>query len=197
MGRLGLFSDGPVLARRGVVVRPLRRSDEKEWLALRAANRDWLKPWEATVPGGPTRSLSFPAYVRSEKTMRRAKAGFPMVIEHRGRLVGRVAVNRVEWGAERGGSLGYWVAKEQAGQGIAPLAVALLTEYVFAQGLHRIEIAIRPENEASLRVVEKLGFRDEGVRRRFLHIDGDYRDHRIFALTSEEPRVGEYWAGGA
>ena len=53
-------------------------------------------------------------------------------------------------------------------------------------GLHRLEINVRPENTASLRVVDKLGFRDEGVRRRFLHIAGDWRDHRTFALTAEE-----------
>jgi ribosomal-protein-alanine N-acetyltransferase len=53
-------------------------------------------------------------------------------------------------------------------------------------GLHRIEIAIRPENAPSLRVVEKLGFREIGYAPRYLHIDGDWRDHRLFALTVEE-----------
>ena len=68
-----------------------------------------------------------------------------------------------------------------------PTAVALVTDHCFgAVGLHRIEINIRPENTASLRVVEKLGFRDEGLRRAFLHIDGAWRDHRAFALTAEE-----------
>jgi len=55
-------------------------------------------------------------------------------------------------------------------------------------GLHRVEVNIRPENAASLRVVEKLGFRDEGLRERYLHIDGAWRDHRTFALTVEDIR---------
>ena len=71
----------------------------------------------------------------------------------------------------------------------------------FALGLHRIEIAIRPENTASLRVVDKLGFRFEGERPRYLHIDGDWRDHRVFALNAEEvpgglmARLGLNFAG--
>lgn len=75
----------------------------------------------------------------------------------------------------------------QAGRGIAPMAVAMATDYCFQHlHLHRMEINIRPENVKSLRVVEKLGFRDEGLRKDFLHISGHWRDHRSFALTSPE-----------
>ena len=67
------------------------------------------------------------------------------------------------------------------------LDVALVTDYLFKNvGLHRVEIDIRPENAASLRVVEKLGFRFEGLKERFIHINGAWRDHYVFALTSEE-----------
>ena len=68
-----------------------------------------------------------------------------------------------------------------------PTAVALATDHCFeAVGLHRVEINIRPENAASLRVVEKLGFRYEGIRERYLHIDGHWRDHATYALCAEE-----------
>jgi len=74
-----------------------------------------------------------------------------------------------------------------AGRGVIPTAVALATDHCFdVLGLHRVEINIRSENGPSLRVVAKLGFRDEGVRERFLHIAGTWRDHRTFALTAEE-----------
>ena len=74
-----------------------------------------------------------------------------------------------------------------AGRGITPTAVALATDYCLqSAGLHRIEICIRPENRASLRVVEKLGFRYEGLRRRYIHINGAWRDHFSYALTREE-----------
>jgi ribosomal-protein-alanine N-acetyltransferase len=187
----------PVLERGEVVVRPLRRADEREWLALRAENRAWLRPWEASIPGARARSVTFASYVRGERRAHRKRTGIPMVIEVDGALVGRVALARVEWGAEQGGSIGYWVSHSVAGRGIAPTAVALLTEHAFMAGLHRIEIAVRPENAASLRVVQKLHFREEGVRRSYLFIDGAWRDHRIFALTDAEPRVGPFWYGGS
>ncbi len=60
----------------------------------------------------------------------------------------------------------------------------------FVVGLHRIEATIRPENQASRRVVEKLGFREEGIRRRSLHIDRAWRDHLCYALTLEDVQTG-------
>ena len=95
------------------------------------------------------------------------------------------------WGVARGSlgsaTIGYWVSERFAGRGITPTAVAMATDAAFDQfGLHRMEICIRPENRASLRVVEKLGFRYEGLRRRYIHIDGDWRDHFAFALVAEE-----------
>lgn len=190
---------GPLLSRRGVLthgevsVRLLRRRDERAWLALRAANREWLRRWEAVPPDGPPPAVSFGQYVRREWTAVRSRTALPLVIEVDGAMVGRVSLYRIEWGAEAGGSLGYWVARDAAGRGIAPTAVALVADHAFRQGLHRLEIGVRPENMASLRVVEKLGFRDEGLRRGYLYIDGAWRDHRIFALTSGEARSGGFW----
>lgn len=180
----------PVLADGEIQVRALRRSDESEWLALRVATRAWLRPWEATAPTGPDSTLSYAAWVRSERKAWRQRTAFAAAIVVEGRVVGRVTVGGIRWGAERGGSIGYWISPDYAGRGIVPRAVRLLAEYAFAQGLHRLEIAVRPENAASLRVVQKLGFREEGARARYLFIDGDWRDHRVFALTVDEPRRG-------
>jgi len=83
--------------------------------------------------------------------------------------------------------VGYWVDGRYAGRGITPTALALVTDHAFNHaGLHRIEVNIRPENRASRRVVEKLGFRQEALHRRYLHIDGDWRDHLGYALTVED-----------
>jgi len=186
----------PRLERDGLRLRLLRARDESEWLALRQRNREWLRPWEASSPPG-TRDepLSFRAYVRRERASWRARRSFPMVIERDGELVGRASLGRIEWGPERGGTLGYWVSSHVAGQGIAPAAVVLLSEFAFAEGLHRIEIAIRPDNEASLAVVRKLQLREEGMRASYLFIDGAWRDHRIFAVTAAEKRTGTWWTG--
>ena len=107
--------------------------------------------------------------------------------EGKGELAGQLTVSAIRYVAARWASIGYWIDQRWAGRGITPAGVALATDYCFhTMKLHRVEIDIRPENAASLRVVEKLGFRYEGRRPRFLHIDGDWRDHECFALNAEE-----------
>jgi len=171
-----------------VMLRPLRLRDERAWHALRNANSRWLDPWEATSPvpltGPPP---TFGQYLRALRGEARRGQALPFAVEYRGALAGRLTVSQIVYGALRSASIGYWVGEEFAGRGITPTAVALATDHCFSVlGLHRMEINIRPENAASLRVVEKLGFRDEGVRARYLHIAGKWADHRTFALTAEE-----------
>jgi [ribosomal protein S5]-alanine N-acetyltransferase len=170
-----------------VILRALNTKDRHQWEALRAANTEWLRPWEATSPGPATTGLTFRQVVRHFD--REAGQGHiqPFVIETEGRLVGQMHLFGIAWGSLRSACAGYWVAESVAGQGIMPFALAAACDHAFlVLGLHRVEVNIRPENIASLRVVEKLGFREEGLRRRYLHIDGEWRDHRSFALTSED-----------
>jgi len=125
--------------------------------------------------------------VRGMRREARAGRQLPFAVEYDGRFVGQLTVNNVVRGSAQFASLGYWVDEKYAGRGITPRAVAMVIDHCFEQvGLHRVEIAIRPENTASLRVVEKLGISQVGYATRFLHIDGDWRDHRIFAVTREE-----------
>ena len=170
-----------------VILRALRGRDRNEWEALRAKNTDWLRPWEATSPEGVATQLGYRQLVR--QLDREANEGRlqPFVIETEGRLVGQMHLFGIAWGSLCGASAGYWVDESIAGQGIMPLALAVACDHAFIElGLHRVEVNIRPENTASLRVIEKLGFRDEGLRLRYLHIDGEWRDHRSFALTTED-----------
>jgi ribosomal-protein-alanine N-acetyltransferase len=183
-----------VLNRGPVTLRPLRRSDESNWLTLRKDNHGWLRAWEAnSPPGHPPVTSTFPAYVRLGRKRWKARAAYGAGIFYDGELVGRVAIETIVWGAHCGGSIGYWIAQSHAGRSIVPTAVAMLSEYAFATGIHRLEIAVRPENQASLRVAHKLGARSEGLRRNYLYIDGDWRDHEIFVLASDEARVGPFW----
>ncbi len=159
-------------------------------------NREWLRPWEATIPP-PTPSGPIahrPTYRQMVRHLRgEANAGrmLPFVIEYQGRLVGQLTVAGITWGSMCSGHVGYWVDEAVAGRGVMPTAVALIVDHCFRTvGLHRIEVCIRPENGPSRRVVEKLGFREEGLRPRYLHIDGAWRDHLVFALTAEEVPEG-------
>ena len=170
-----------------VILRPLHVKDRRQWEALRAENVQWLRPWEATSPEPTATGLSFRQLLRQFD--REAGEGRlqPFVIETEGRLVGQMHLFGIAWGSLRSASAGYWVAQSVAGQGIVPFALAAACDHAFlVLGLHRVEVNIRPENIASLRVVEKLGFREEGLRRFYLHIDGQWRDHRSFALTTED-----------
>lgn len=179
----------PAVLREGdVVLRPLRRSDGPAWLALRARNDAWLRPWEATSPEPvPGRPPTFPAYVRGLARQARAGQCLPFAVDERGELVGQLTVATITRGSLCSASVGYWVSEHVAGRGIMPTAVALAVDHCLGPvGLHRVEIAIRPENAASLRVVAKLGLREEGSRERYLHIQGAWRDHRVFAVTAEE-----------
>lgn len=115
----------------------------------------------------------------------------PFVLTYDDVMAGQVTVTSITWGSARWAQVGYWIAEAYAGKGIMPRAVALVCDHCFfTMGLHRLEIAIRPENEASLRVVQKLGFVEVGRAPRYLHINGKWREHVLFALTIEEVPQG-------
>ena len=170
-----------------VVVRPLAVGDAPAWRRARQRNAAWLVPWDATVPpGGDARPGSFRSLVRRLEKQARQGVTYPFAVEVEGRFVGQVTVNNIVRGSAMFASVGYWIDKDLAGRGIMPRAVAMVIDHCFATGLHRIEIAIRPENSNSLRVVEKLGLREFGYAPKYLHIDGDWRDHRLYAVTKGE-----------
>ncbi|MRG60983.1 GNAT family N-acetyltransferase [Agromyces sp. CFH 90414] len=188
----------PTLRDGDLVLRPIRARDAKPLERVLLDNRGWLRRWEATYPGGGG-VIDTRASIRSLTAHARSGHGLPFVLEADGRIVGQLNVSGITYGSLSSASIGYWVSQDVAGRGITPTAVALATDYCFRTlRLHRMEICIRPENQASLRVVEKLGFRYEGLRRRFIHIDGDWRDHYAFGLVAEEVPGGvlERWRSG-
>jgi ribosomal-protein-alanine N-acetyltransferase len=175
-----------------VGLRPLTLRDAPSWKAVRARNRDWLKPWEATVPPGDSSApATFRGMVRDLRAQARSGRALPFAVTVDDVFAGQLTVSNIVGGSARWGQVGYWLDREYAGHGVMPTAVAMAVDHcLFEIGLHRIEVAIRPENTASLRVVEKLGFREFGYAPRYLHIDGEWRDHRLFAVTAEECRGG-------
>ncbi|MDJ1113166.1 GNAT family N-acetyltransferase [Microbacterium dauci] len=183
--------DGSVVRAHGPIsIRLIRTRDAKPLQTELLQNRPWLQQWEATSPDGPV-SLDMRAGVRRLLQQHRDGTGIPLVMEYDGEVAGQLNV----WGIARGSlssaTIGYWVGERFAGRGITPTSVALATDLCFDElRLHRMEICIRPENAKSLRVVEKLGFRYEGLRRRYIHIDGDWRDHYAFALVREDVPQG-------
>jgi ribosomal-protein-alanine N-acetyltransferase len=176
----------PTLSHGDVYVRSIRPRDARQLGLQLKRNRSWLEKWEATIPG----DSALPAagtIVRSLLRLARLDQAAPFVIEHQGKVVGQITVSGLSFGSLASGSIGYWISEDVAGRGITPTAVALVADWCFTGlGIHRVEICIRPENESSLRIVRKLGMRYEGLRRRYIHIDGDWRDHFCFAVTIDE-----------
>ena len=152
-----------------------------------AVTRSWrTASWEERHS-----TAAFSAMLRSYRREARAGRSLPFAVTYDGALVGQVTVSGIHRGAAQGAHIGYWLDRSHAGRGITPIAVALAVDHCFAAvDLHRIEVNIRPENHASLRVVHKLGFREEGRHARLLFIDEDWRDHLCFALTADEQPEG-------
>jgi ribosomal-protein-alanine N-acetyltransferase len=176
----------PTLRDGAIGLRPIRLRDARRLEEELQLNRSWLRKWEATSPYSQV-AFDTRASIRNLLAHSRSGSGLPFILEYEGELAGQLNVSSITWGSLSSATIGYWVAERFAGKSVTPTAVALATDYCFSQlGLHRIEICIRPENAPSLRVVEKLGFRYEGLRRRFIHIDGDWRDHFSFGLVAEE-----------
>ena len=173
-----------------VSLRPIRVKDAATWREIRVRNADWLRPWEPTNPETPLYRSSLGPYVAMARTMRReARQGLtlPWVVTYGDQFAGQLTVGSIVWGSARSAQVGYWIDEAYAGRGIIPTVLAMAVDHCFGViGLHRLEASIRPENHASRRVVEKLGFREEGVRVRQLHINGAWRDHVCYSLTAEE-----------
>lgn len=168
-----------------IVLHPLRFRDRAQWNRVRAENRDWLSPWEATIPqSGEESYRQLPSFFEMVKILNgeaRNGRSFSFAIWHQSQLIGQITLGGVMYGAMRGGHIGYWIDRNFANRGYTTQAVEILTQYAFEElKLHRLEINLRPENASSRRVAEKAGYIFEGERPRYLHIDGQWRDHITF-----------------
>lgn len=182
---------GPLVVRAGtVVLRPPRLSDGPVWSRIRMRDRAHLENWEPTAPGSWDElngTFAWLSYCWSMRAHARRGESLPFVIVVDGELVGQITVGNIVRGGLRSAWIGYWVAAHRVRLGVASAAVALVVDHVFgAAGLHRLEATVQPENIASVRVLTRLGFREEGLFRRYLSVRGIWRDHLCFALTAEE-----------
>ena len=186
-----------VLTSNELILRPLRFRDRTKWSAVRAENREWLTPWEATLPQVPehiddgdliSKRPSFPDMVRIYNRDGRSGRTISLAIWQGPNLIGQITMGGIIYGALRGAHIGYWIDRRFANRGFTTQAVEMVTAYGFDElGLHRVEINLRPENAASRRAAEKAGFVLEGDRPRYLHIDGAWRDHICF--VKENPAI--------
>jgi ribosomal-protein-alanine N-acetyltransferase len=165
------------------------KEDAEAFLDLVVRNRDHFRPYEPRRPssyftlGGQREQIA--AAQRQAETGERFEFG---IFERHGggKLVGRISLGGISRGALQNAYLGYGIDIEHGGRGYATQAVRLAVRVAFDDlGLHRVQAAVVPENRPSARVLLKVGFREEGLARRYLFLDGQWKDHRMFALTAD------------
>lgn len=186
---------GPLLVPAGrLELRPIRLRDAADWSRIRLRDRAYLEEWEptATGPWGDRNARwSWPPQCMSLRSLARRGQCLPFAITVDGEFAGQITVGNIIRASLRSAWVGYWVSSELAGRGVATAAVALVTDHAFtAAGLHRLEATVRPENAASVRVLTKAGYRQEGLFLRYLDVAGAWRDHLSFAITAEETGKG-------
>jgi ribosomal-protein-alanine N-acetyltransferase len=184
------FSDVlPPLQGDGIILRAPEMDHYDEWAALRARSRSFLEPWEPVWAADELTRGSFRARMRRYARDVRSDNSYPFFIFRRsdGALVGGLTLGQVRRGVSQTAALGYWMGQPYAGQGLMTEAVRTVAPLAFGTlGLHRIEAACLPENAASIRLLEKVGFRREGEARAYLCIAGTWRDHVLFALLASD-----------
>jgi len=175
-----------------LVLRPPRTGDVTDIRRLLRANHEHLKPWNPAPPAGedPSSITEVSKSVLRQRRDWKHGASFVFMLALRDRperLIGKIALNGVMRGAMHGAYLGYWMSDDQLGKGLITEGISAVLDFAFGSaGLHRIQAAIMPRNERSLRVIEKLAFRREGYAERYLQIAGKWEDHILFARTREE-----------
>lgn len=177
-----------------LILKPIRFRDKAQWDSVRSVNRDWLSPWEATRPNIDNKS-PLPSYYgmvmqlnREIRAVRSIALGIWLKEKKSEILIGQITLGGIIFGAMRGAHIGYWMDQRFANRGYTTRAVKLLSNFGFdSLKLHRIEINLRPENEASKQVAIKAGYELEGARNNYLHIAGDWRNHITF--VKENPAV--------
>ena len=175
----------------GVYLRHPVMQDYSAWAELRAGSRAHLAPWEPLWTRDELTRSNFRRRLRQYHREIREDVGYAYLLfrEADSRLIGGLNVSNVRRGIAQAASIGYWMGAPFAGHGLMTDAVRTIVHYAFdTLRLHRLEAACLPSNVASQCVLEKAGFKREGLARRYLKINGEWQDHDLFALLSEDPR---------
>jgi ribosomal-protein-alanine N-acetyltransferase len=176
---------GPVTLRLPVM------DDHAQWAAVRGASRDFLRPWEPTWPSDDLTRAAFRYRVKRYYRDMREDAGYAFFVFTASdqRLAGGLTLSHVRRGVAQTASLGYWISADLARQGLMTAAVEAIVPFAFrVLRLHRLEAACLPTNAASLALLRRSGFTEEGYARDYLKINGRWQDHVLFAIIADEPR---------
>ncbi len=172
-----------------IFLRPMRGKDWRQWSRLRFDSRDFLLPWEPTWPPDALTRGAYRRRVKAQNFDSRHGAGYTLhLFRHQDlALIGAITLGQIRRGVAQTATLGYWIGEAYARQGYMTEALGLMLQFAFRElGLHRVEAACLPSNEASQRLLRRVGFREEGLARAYLRIAGEWRDHLLFARLYDD-----------
>ncbi|MEE9272184.1 MAG: GNAT family protein [Robiginitomaculum sp.] len=173
----------------GVELRAPSWADFESWVSLRASNQTYLQPWEPTFTQGHLKHATYKTRLSRFKKLTAEDKAYPFYIFRvdTNALVGACNLTQIQRGSSQSGHIGYWVGEGFSRQGFARAAVRAALKFAFTDlRLRRISAAVQADNEASIKLLENLGFAQEGLARDYLKIDGRWRDHVIFAKLSTD-----------
>jgi ribosomal-protein-alanine N-acetyltransferase len=190
----------PVLRGQEVYLRYPRIADYANWARLRGESREFLSPWEPVWAEDELTRGAFRRRIKRYHKETRLDSAYVFFVFRKSddALIGGCTLSNVRRGVTQCCAIGYWIGVRFARQGFMFDAVKALIPFVFGTlGLHRIEAACLPGNEASRNLLAKAGFREEGLARRYLLINGEWSDHILFALLADEAgtKFATGWSG--
>lgn len=174
-----------------VHIRPPGPADRTEWLALRETSRDFLQPWEPTWAHDALTRQGFARRLNRFREDWESGSSYPFfIVTNKDRnLVGGVTLSNIRRGVAQMASVGYWIGAPYARQGLMSEGLSLALDYAFkVLNLHRVEAACLAHNEASRGLLVKSGFRQEGLARQYLCINGRWQDHVTYGILRIDPR---------
>lgn len=174
-----------------MILRPPQHSDFRSWSALRHNSEGFLTPWEPTWSKDHLSRKGYSNRVYWSHRSLNAGSAVPVFLERRedGMLLGAITLDNIRRGPAQAGTMGYWVGAQFAREGFMSEAIGALVHYAFSTlDISRIEAACLPENAPSRGVLEKSGFKYEGVAQSYLQIDGRWRNHVLYANLRSDRR---------
>jgi ribosomal-protein-alanine N-acetyltransferase len=173
-----------------IALRLPSHSDYNAWVALRSQSRDFLVPWEPVWSPDHLSRKSFTNRVYWAARASKLGTAFPLFLVRRdGALLGAITMDNIRRGPAQSATIGYWIGQSYARHGYMREAIGILVHHAFINlDLSRIEAACLPENAASRGVLEKSGFKYEGVAQSYLQINGRWRNHVLFANLRSDRR---------
>ena len=174
-----------------VHLRPPQTTDWRAWASLRQQSREFLAPWEPTWPQNALNRDAFRRRVRQNTQEWRDAMGFSFFIfrDSDAALLGGISLSNVRRGVAQTGTLGYWIGAPHARQGYMTEALTITVDFAFEDlALHRLEAACLEANIASKTLLLNAGFKQQGMARQYLRINGRWQDHLLFDKLASDPR---------